>query len=150
MRPPASTTATVWAAARSRDHRFISERSGWRIGWIVPRSGQVPTTTSDPSARMRRTVCSSWRTEALRSIRWVTSLAPTMMSTTSGRMTSSSAFASWRSRSLDSAPTTARLVSRTRRPVRAATPLATIAPTVSWAASTPMPAAELSPSTTTS
>ena len=99
---------------------------------------------------MRRTVCSRARTAAVRSIRWVTSFAPTMMSTTSGRMTSSSAFASWRSRSLDSAPTTARLVSRTRRPVRAATPLAMIAPTVSCGASAPIPAAELSPRTTMS
>ena len=51
MRPPASTTATVWAAARSRLQRRASSRSGWATGSIVPRSGQVPTTTSAPTSR---------------------------------------------------------------------------------------------------
>ena len=83
-------------------------------------------------------------------MRCVTSLAPTMMTTTSGRRTSSRALANCRSRSLDSAPTTARFVRRTRRPVRAATPFATIAPTVSCGWSAPIPAAEESPSTTSS
>ena len=71
---------------------------------------------------IRSAVDGQARTEAERSMRWVTSLAPIMMTTTSGRSTSSRALASCRSRSLDSAPTTERFVSCTRRPVRAATP----------------------------
>ena len=41
VRPPASTTAMVWAAASIRLHRRATVRSGWAIGSIVPRSGQV-------------------------------------------------------------------------------------------------------------
>lgn len=55
VQPPAETTATVWAAASWRLHRRASQRSGGWMGRIVPRSGQVPTTTSAPAARSART-----------------------------------------------------------------------------------------------
>ena len=51
MRAPASTAAIVCAAASSRLHRRASQRSGGWIGRIVPRSGQVHTTTSAPASR---------------------------------------------------------------------------------------------------
>ena len=129
MRPPASTTATVWAAARSRDHRFMS--SAQRLPDRLDRAEVGAGAHDDLGARGRGCAAPSARaarTDADRSMRCVTSFAPTMMSTTSGRSTSSRALASCRSRSLDSAPTTARFVRRTRRPVSAATPLAMIAP----------------------
>ena len=49
-RPPASTTAIDCAAASRRDHDRATWRSGGGIGVTVPRSGQVPTTTSTPSS----------------------------------------------------------------------------------------------------
>ena len=55
VRPPASTTATVWAAASWRLQRRVTQRSGCAMGRTVPRSGQVPTTTSAPASRSRRT-----------------------------------------------------------------------------------------------
>ena len=63
VRPPASTTATVWAAAICRLHRRANVRSGWAIGRMVPRSGQVPTTTSQPAAISRRTASARCRTD---------------------------------------------------------------------------------------
>ena len=39
---------SVWAAAICRLQRRANVRSGWAIGRMVPRSGQVPTTTSQP------------------------------------------------------------------------------------------------------
>ena len=45
----------VCAAASWRLARRAIQRSGWWTGSTVPRSGQVPTTTSAPAARSRRT-----------------------------------------------------------------------------------------------
>ena len=47
MRPPASTTAMVWAAASRRDHVRATCLSGGAMGLMVPRSGQVPTSDRD-------------------------------------------------------------------------------------------------------
>ena len=66
VRPPASTTATVCAAASWRLHLRASQRSGGLIGWIAPMSGQVPTTTLQPTARSRRTASPRCRTAAAR------------------------------------------------------------------------------------
>ena len=41
VRAPAATAATVWAAAISRLQRRTTQRSGGRIGRMVPRSGHV-------------------------------------------------------------------------------------------------------------
>ena len=57
-RPPASTTTIVWAAASWRLELRAIHRSGWATGSTVPRSGQVPTTTSAPASRSRRTASS--------------------------------------------------------------------------------------------
>ncbi len=45
VRPPCSTTPIVCAAASCREARRASQRSGCRTRSMVPRSGQVPTTT---------------------------------------------------------------------------------------------------------
>ena len=52
----------------SRLHFRAKVRSGWAIGRIVPRSGQVPTTTSQPTSVSRRTAsCRANRPTAMRS-----------------------------------------------------------------------------------
>ena len=56
VRPPSSTTAMVCAAASCRLSRRATQRSGWYTGSMVPRSGQVPTTTAAPASRSARTV----------------------------------------------------------------------------------------------
>ena len=86
VRPPASTTAMVCAAASCRLARRAIQRRGWGTGSTVPRSGQVPTTTSAPSSRSRRTAWSRWRTAVGGRTRWVTSLAPIMIMATSGAL----------------------------------------------------------------
>ena len=53
VRPPSSMTAIVWAAASRRDQVRATCLSGGAIGLMVPRSGQVPTTTSTPASRSR-------------------------------------------------------------------------------------------------
>ena len=85
-------------AAMSRVQRRAKVRSGWAIGRMVPRSGQVPTTTSAPSSRSRRVAASRNRTEVAGVMRWVTSLAPTMITATSGGTPSSSNVSIWPSR----------------------------------------------------
>ncbi len=148
--PPASTTVTVWAAARSRLHRRARARRGWAMGWTAPRSGQVPTTTTAPASRSRVTAASRWRTAIDLSIRCVTSLAPMSRTAASGRPTPSRTLATCRPRSAETAPTTAPLVRRTRRPAKAETPTARMAPMVCPPSSVPRPAALLSPRTTSS
>jgi hypothetical protein len=69
----------VCAAASWRLQRRASQRSGGRIGRIVPRSGQVPTTTAAPAARNSHTASASRRTATSALIRVVTSFAPIMM-----------------------------------------------------------------------
>ncbi len=63
VRPPASTTAIVCAAASRRDHERATCLSGGAIGLMVPRSGQVPTRTSTPASRRRRTPSERCRTD---------------------------------------------------------------------------------------
>ena len=92
-RPPRAT-AMVWAAASRRDQVRATCLSGGAIGLIVPRSGQVPTTTSTPASRRRRTPSERWRTEAAGSTVWVTSLAPIRITATSGSI--GSARSIWR------------------------------------------------------
>ena len=80
-------------------------------------------------------------------MRWVTSLAPMRMTAMSGLGTRSSPRSTWAPRCSDSAPMAATLVSSTGRPLKAATPLAMVAPIVWRACSAPMPAPVESPST---
>ena len=93
---------------------------------------------------------SRWRTAIDLSMRWVMSLAPMRMTAASGWGTTSRALATWTPRSPDTAPTTATLVRRTRRPAKAETPVARMAPMVCRPTSAPRPAALLSPRTSSS
>ena len=113
MRPPCSTTEIVWAAASRRDHIRATCLSGGGIGRIVPRSGQVPTTTSAPASRSRRTASERWRIEVAGSTWWVMSLTP--ISTTARSRSVGSAASTWTARWPDSAPTTANDRRWTRR-----------------------------------
>ena len=144
-RPPFSTTATVCAAASSRDIRRATSRSGGPSGLTVPRSGQVPTTTSQPASRSVRTAAPSSRAGRRVPRRWVTSLPPMSTKTTCGRMTS--ARSTCGPRSLDCAPTTAMVATTTPRPLASATPEARMAAMVSSGWSAPRLAAPESPST---
>ena len=84
MRPPASTTAMVCAAARRRDQARATCLSGGAIGLMVPRSGQVPTTTATPCSRRRRTPSARCCTDCDGVTVCVTSLAPIRMTARSG------------------------------------------------------------------
>ena len=64
VRPPSSSTAIVCAAASRRDQARAICLSGGVIGLIVPRSGQVPTSTATPASCSRRTASERWRTDA--------------------------------------------------------------------------------------
>lgn len=107
----------------------------------------MPTTTSAPAVRRRRTAADRCRTDFVGGIRCVTSLAPIMITQTSG---AGSEFArtsvTCRSRSSDCAPGSATLRSRTGRSATAASPCAISAPGVWRARCTPCPAAVESPS----
>ena len=105
LRPPASTTVMVCAAASRRDHDRATCLSGGAIGLMVPRSGHVPTSTAIPASRRRRTASPRCRTDWLGSTVWVTSLAPMRITATSGSIGSVPSTC-WR-RSEDWAPTTA-------------------------------------------
>ena len=146
MRPPASTTAMVWAAASWRLARRAIQRSGCGTGSTVPRSGQVPTTTSAPSSCSRLTAWSRCRTATGGFTRWVTSLAPIITTARSGRLSAISS--TWPDRSLLRAPTTATRTSCTGRSAHSASPAASIAPGVWCGWSTPSPQALESPSIT--
>ena len=106
VRPPSSMTAIVWAAASRRDHARATCLSGGAMGLIVPRSGQVPTTTATPASLRRRTPSARCRTDVEGDITWVTSLAPMRITATSGCI--GSARVIWSSRSEERAPTTAK------------------------------------------
>ncbi|CAM5653005.1 hypothetical protein SPURM210S_04855 [Streptomyces purpurascens] len=147
MRPPCSTTPIVWAAASWREARRASQRNGCRTGSIVPRSGQVPTTTSAPAVRSRRTADARQRTERVGGMRWVTSFAPTMITQMSGTGSgSASTRATWRSRSSERAPGVATVRNSTGHSASAASPDASSAPGVCPDRCTPWPAAVESPS----
>ena len=144
--PPASTVPTVCAAARRRDQCAATVRSGWSTGFTVPRSGQVPTTTSAPAARSAVTARDRSRTDEAIGTRCVTSLVPMIITATStGRF---SACATCTSRSAERAPLRATTSRSTRRRRSRAMPPASSAPGVCSARSQPRPAAAESPSTT--
>ena len=63
VRPPASTTAMVCAAAICRLHRRASSRSGWAIGRMVPEVGAGADDDLAAGAVSRRTASSRCRTE---------------------------------------------------------------------------------------
>lgn len=100
----------------------------------------MPTTTSAPAVRRRRTAAERWRTERVGGIRWVTSFAPIMITQTSGTWAGSSRTSTTcRSRSSDWAPGSATFRSRTGRSATAASPEAMRAPGVCRARWTPWP-----------
>ena len=82
--PPADRTAPACARASRSPTVRASQRSGCGIAVITPKSGQVPTTTTAPLARSRRTAAPSRRAEAPMPLSVVTSLAPIMMTAASG------------------------------------------------------------------
>ena len=92
----------VWAAASRRDQVRATCLSGGGIGFTVPRSGQVPTTTATPASLSRRTASARSPTEAAGRTRWVTSLAPIRITATSGSI--GSARSSCPARSEERAP----------------------------------------------
>src|SRR4051794_24710282 len=134
----------VCAAAIRRDQVRATCFSGGGIGLMVPRSGQVPTTTATSASRSRRTASARWLTEAAGRTRWVTSLAPIRITATSG--STGKARSSCPPRSEERAPTFAKARRKTRLSACPATPLARSAPGVSSTRVTPYPAALESPS----
>ncbi len=134
-RAPAATTATACDAASVRDSRRASQRSGWAIGRTVPRSGQVPTTTARSCSARVDSAAVRWRTDSEARTRWVTSLAPIMITTRSARSVSTSS--TWRPSVELCAPTTATLCNRTGRWASADSPSAIWAPGVSASVCTP-------------
>ena len=76
--------ASPWARANRSPQLRTTVRNGCGIAVTMPRSGQVPTTTSAPAVRSRRTAEDRWRTERVAGIRCVTSFAPIMITQTSG------------------------------------------------------------------
>ena len=122
-RPPAATTATACAAASVRDSRRASQRSGWAIG---PDGAEVRAGADDDldavlgAARPARR-SGGGPTPTART-RWVTSLAPIMITARSGCSASTSS--TWPTSAEDCAPTTATLRSRTGRRASADRPSA--------------------------
>lgn len=107
----------------------------------------MPTTTSAPAVRSLRTAVVRQRTDWVAGIRCVTSLAPIMITQTSGAPEgSASSSETCRSRSSDLAPGCATLRRSTGRSETAASPEASSAPGVCPARRTPCPAAVESPS----
>lgn len=100
--------------------RRATQRSGGRTGLMVPRSGQVPTTTSQPLARSAATASPRWRTASCAGLCRVTSLAPTMITAMSGRCGRASS--NWPERSAERPPERATLTSRTGRSATDARP----------------------------
>ena len=135
----------VCAAASCRLHTRATSRSGCAIGSTVPRSGQVHTTTSVPSARSRRTARARCATASDGRVREVTSFAPIMIRAMSGCR--SRTCSTWETRCSERAPTTAAVTSRTGRSATSASPAASSTPGVSSMSCTPSPAALESPST---
>ena len=116
------------------------------MGRIVPRSGHVPTTTSAPASRSRRTAFWRCRT-ASAGLAWVvTSLAPTKMTAMSGF--SLRARSTWRERSADTAPDLPYTPSRTERSATAASPRASSTAGVRTGSVMPRPTDVESPSMT--
>ena len=83
-RPPASTTVIVWAAARLRDIRRTSARSGWRSAGSCRGPGRCRPRPRPPSPAGRVRAAARWRTASLGLTRWVTSLAPITITAISG------------------------------------------------------------------
>ena len=61
--PPAARTADACARARRNPRLRVTQRSGCGIAVMTPKSGQVPTTTTAPLARSRRTALPTRRAE---------------------------------------------------------------------------------------
>ncbi len=110
-----------------------------------PRSGQVPTITTAPRFRSLRTHnpsrCADWLTP----LSAVTSLAPTMITATSGGGPATNIASTWPHTPFDVAPTMALVLNRIRLPVCSARPRAMRTPGTSSAHMQPYPAAVESP-----
>ena len=82
--PPAARTAAACARASRRPRVRATQRSGCGIAVMTPKSGQVPTTTTAPLARSRRTARPSRRADGPMPFGFVMSLAPIMITAASG------------------------------------------------------------------
>jgi hypothetical protein len=100
--------------ARRRPRLRVTQRSGCGIALMRPKSGHVPTTTTAPLARSRRTALPSRRADGPMPFGRVMSLAPTMITAASGGVPATNMASIWPARPLDVAPTIALVLSRIR------------------------------------
>ena len=124
-----------------------TDRNGWGTGLMMPRSGHVPTTTSDPPSRSAATASPTRRADGPIALRAVMSLPPMRITEMSGRPWAICMASTWPGRPLDVAPTIALMDRRTFWPDSSARPRASSTPGMSAAESAPRPAARESPNT---
>lgn len=143
--PSAASVAAVWARANRTLQPCTTVRRGCGIATTVPRSGQVPTTTTLPASRSlltaRRSRCADASTECF----LVTSLAPTKITAASGGGPATNIASTCPASPLEVAPEMALVLNRIRRPVASASPRASRTPSTSSAVAQPTPAAVESP-----
>ena len=99
----------------------------------TPKSGQVPTTTTAPRARNLRTAVASRRADWLMPLSAVMSLAPSIITAASGGGPATNMASTCPETPREVAPTMALVLSRTRLPVRSASPRAICTPGTSSA-----------------
>ena len=146
-RPPADRTAPACARANRRPRLRATHRSGCGIARTTPKSGHVPTTTTAPLPRSRRTALPSRRADGPMPFGLVMSLAPIMITAASGGGPVTNMASIWPDKPFDDAPTIALVLSRIRLPDRSANPRAISTPGTSSAPRAPYPVAVESPNT---
>ena len=131
--PPAARTAPACALARRNPNVRATVRSGCGIAVITPKSGHVPTTTTAPLSRKRRTALPSRRADCGMPFTAMMSLAPIMMTAASGAGPATNMASIWPASPFDVAPTMAFVLNRMRLPDAAANPRAISTPGTSSA-----------------
>ena len=132
-RPDGRRLGARQAQARVR----ATQRSGCGIAVITPKSGQVPTTTTAPLARSRRTARPSRRADGPMPFGLVMSLAPIMITAASGGGPATNIASTWPDRPFEVAPTIALVLNRMRLPDCSASPRAISTPGTSSALTQP-------------
>ena len=126
--PPADRTAEACARASRSPRLRATQRSGCGIVLMTPKSGQVPTTTTAPLPRSRRTARPTRRADGPMPFGLVMSLAPIMITAASGGGPATNIASIWPDRPFDVAPTIALVLSRIRLPDCSASPRAISTP----------------------